>query len=391
MNYAAQYHIGNRECSRTAKAATVTPPAGSVRPLDAKHKRCERGAKGQPKISPHIASANGFLNSTFLPKLKSQETTEAGLDVGKAEKNIYGSLRRLAEHYGFEPMQTQFLGFPYNIAVSMWDTQNKLQRTASNWDNLRLVQKGKKIFFVSEERYRMGTTLYYIPVNPLFQMLHDPCRRKTAVLLTSVCAYLYHIADIPYYRQEHSYLNWHYEMLADWVEQDEETDETEIYRSEFREAEWIGDHIEQKLFNRDSLNFLGQRLRAFQPKDEFDRKCKILAADGLALYTEYPNESVFRNAPQHGEDTENDCGEPESIGMEKYISFMADTKGWLYHNLCECINNEFGEYGEIDEPSVIKLFDGSKLVQGNLFFEARLFTLINDLCDLLDTYNTTRR
>ncbi|PMX76362.1 hypothetical protein C1Y21_34515, partial [Pseudomonas sp. MPR-R2A3] len=80
------------------------------------------------------------------------------------------------------------------------------KQTGSNWDSLQLVQDRMKTFFISEERYQTGSTLYYIPVMPLFEMLHDPKRKRTAHLLVSVCSYLYHIADIPYYRQENSYL-----------------------------------------------------------------------------------------------------------------------------------------------------------------------------------------
>ncbi len=132
----------------------------------------------------------------------------------------------------------------------MWDAETKLKQNNANWDNLRLVQDSQKTFFTSEERYNTGTTLYYIPIVPLFQMLNDPKRKITAQLLVSVCSYLYHIADIPYYRQENSYLYWMYEMMNDWVEQDDYTEETDSCIAEIVKAEWIGERIEQKLFNR---------------------------------------------------------------------------------------------------------------------------------------------
>jgi hypothetical protein len=81
----------------------------------------------------------------------------------------------------------------------------------------------------------------------------------------------------------------------------------------------------------------------------------------------------------------------EAIGMEKYISFIADTKGWLYENLSDSINNEFNEYGIMEEPSISKSFDGSKVTQESLDFENRLFTLLDDLCSLLYNYKTTRQ
>lgn len=120
-------------------------------------------------------------------------------------------------------MQTRQFPYPYNMALAMSDMQEKLKQKVLDWEEIRLVQDSKKTYFVSEERYNTGSTLFYIPVASLYRMLHDRNRKKTAHLLLSVSAYLYHIADVPYYRQEASYLYWMYEMLNDWVEQDDYT------------------------------------------------------------------------------------------------------------------------------------------------------------------------
>ena len=222
-------------------------------------------------------------------------------------------------------------------------------------------------------------------------MLKDPKRKKTAQLLISVCSYLYHIADVPYYRQEDSYLYWLYEMHKDWVEQDEETDETETYKSELRNAEYIGDRIEQKLFNRSNLKVFEQRLSRFKSVDTFDRECWQIACNAFALYTEYPNATIFRNAPLSEQDPYDDDCENEAIGMEKYISFIADTTGWLYGSLSDTINNEFNEYGAMEEPTISKQFDGSEIPTANLDFENRLFDLLNDLSGLLYEYKTIEK
>lgn len=246
MNYATQHHIGNNQYTRTETTTAVTPTVGRVRKLATKTKGRKPSAERQAEIRTDSNATNGILKCTFLPKLKTAQSVQA---CQKTERDFYKSLSRLAEHYSIEPMQTQDFEFPYNVVLSMWDMETKVKRTNINWDSFKLVQDSKKTFFVSEERYNVGTTLYYIPIAPLFKMLKDPKRKKTAQLLVSVCSYLYHIADVPYYRQEDSYLYWLYETHKDWVEQDEETDETETYRSELRNAEYIGDRIEQKLYN----------------------------------------------------------------------------------------------------------------------------------------------
>ncbi|WP_444660030.1 hypothetical protein [Flavobacterium columnare] len=386
MNYATQHHIGNYQHTRTETTTTVTPTVGRVRKLDTKTKGCKPSTKGQTEIRTNSNATNGILKCTFLPKLKTVQSVQA---CQKTERDFYKSLSKLAEHYSIEPMQTKDFDFPYNIALAMWDMEIKVKRANINWDSFKLVQDSKKTFFVSEERYDVGTTLYYIPIAPLFKMLKDPKRKKNAQLLISICSYLYHIADVPYYRQEDSYLYWLYEMQKDWIEQDDETDETEAYKRELRNAEYIGDKIEQKLFNRSNLKVFEQRLSQFKSVDTFDRECWQVACDAFALCNEYPNATIFRNAPLPEQDPYNDDCENEAIGMEKYISFIADTKGWLYESLSDTINNEFNEYGKMEEPINSKSFDGSEITQGNLDFENRLFAVLDDLCTLLYDYKTT--
>lgn len=386
MNYATQNYIGNYNRSRTETATTVAPTIGRIRRLDEQTKGCQRSAKRQTKICTDSNATNGILKCTFLPKLKTTQSVQACGERAKTERNFYQSLSKLSEHYRIEPMQTKEFGFPYNIVLAKCDLETKLKRTVTNWDSLRLVQDSKKTFFISEERYDTGTTLYYIPIVPLFKMLHDPKRKKTAQLLVSVCSYLYHIADIPYYRQEESYLYWMYEMHKDFVEQDDETEDTESYKNELKKAETVGDRIEQKLFNRINLQLFEKRLNNFKTLDEFDQECWQVAYKIFALFMEYPTTSIFRNASISEQDPYNGDYDNEVIGMEKYISFIADTKGWLYESLSDCINNEFNEYGVMEEPTISKRFDGSEMQASNLDFENRLFELLNDLCGLLYEY-----
>ena len=387
MNYATQHHIGNYQHTRTETTTAIAPTVGRVRQLATKTKGRKPSAERQAEIRTDSNAPNGILKCTFLPKLKTAQSVEA---CQKTERDFYKSLSKLSNHYSIEPMQTKDFEFPYKIALAMWDMENKVKRTNSNWDGFRLVKDSRKTYFISEERYNTGTTLYYIPVVPLFKMLKDPKRKKTAQLLLSVCSYLYHIAQIQYYRQEESYLYWLYEMMNDWVEQDEETEETESYKSELRNAEYIGDRIEQKLFNRTNLKVFKQRLNRFKSVDMFDKECWQVACNAFALCTEYPNTTIFSNATLPEKDPYDD-DENEVIGMEKYISFIADTRGWLYESLSDTINNEFNEYGAMEEPTISKRFDGSEIPTANLDFENRLFGLLNDLSGILYEYKTIEK
>ncbi|MBF7092577.1 hypothetical protein IUY40_13655 [Flavobacterium sp. ALJ2] len=390
MNHAQTYHIGDIQITRTKKSKAVAPTAGRVRPLDAKTQRCKRSSERQTQISTSGNVANGFLKTSFLPKLEENNTVQVRQKTAKTEKDFYKSLSELAEHYKIEPMQTNQFEYPYNMALAIWDIEEKLKERVLNWQEIRLLQDSKKTYFISEEKYNTGTTLYYIPIEPLYQMLHDPKRKKNAQLLISVCSYLYHIANIPYYRQEDTYLYWMYEMHKDWVEQDDEAEKTETYKCEFNKAELIGDCIEKKLFNRINLQVFEQRVNSFKSFDTFDKECWQMASNAFTLYTEYPYTSIFRNAPIKN-DPESEPEEYEVIGMEKYISFISHTRGWLYVSITDSINNEFNEYGSMEEPTIYKCFDGKDITNNSLDFENRLFALLNDMCFLLYNYETTRK
>jgi len=385
MNYARDNYFGNSETARAKKTKAIARTAQRVHEFDAETQRCRRGAERQTKVSACGDATNGFLKVSFLPRLHENKTVQAGQQSLKMQSDFYTSLDRLALHYGIVPMQTRHFGYPYNTALALWDLEDKLKKSAGNFSELRLLQDSHRTYLLSEEKFDTSTTLYYIPIEPIYQMLKDPKYKKNAQLLLSVCSYLYHSADVPYYTEHGSYLYWLYEMHRDWTEQDEDREENERYVREFDKAELIGDCMGQKIFSPMNLTFFEKRLNTFESHNVFDRECLDVAQKAFALHSDYPNESIFRNAPIHDEEEDEET-ENESIGMEKYISFISNTKGWLYESIEESINNEFNEYGAMDEPTIVKCFEGSELTNKSLDFESRLFALLDELCALLHNY-----
>ncbi|MBX9886951.1 MAG: hypothetical protein K2Y30_03335 [Flavobacteriaceae bacterium] len=385
MNYAKYNPIGNSATARAKKTKTASRTARRVYGLDAEAQGRQRGTERQTNVGSCGDATDGFLKVSFLPRLQENKTLQACGDISKMESDFYSSLGSLAEHYTIMPMATRHFEYPYNMALAVWDLEEKLKKTVGNFSELRLLQDSHRTYLLSEEKYSTGTTLYYIPIEPIYQMLKDPKYKKNAQLLLSVCSYLYHSADVPYFRQQGSYLYWLYEMHREWTEQDEDREEKEIYVREFDKAEGIGDFMEQKIFNRMNLEVFEERLNGFKSRDAFDTLCMDTAKKAFALFIDYPNESIFRNAPTHDREEDEDT-ESESIGMEKYISFISDTKGWLYESIEESINSEFNEYCAMDEPTILKCFDGEELTQNSLDFESRLFALLDELCALLYNY-----
>ena len=381
---ATQHHIGKNKRSRRKRTTTITPTIGRVFTIASKTKDSERNTERQTKIRTHSNASNGFLKWRFLPKQEEIPTIQDGKEMEKTERDFYKSLSNFAKQYNVEPMPTQELEFTYNIALGLWDIENKIKQTNEDWNSFKLIRNDKNIHFVKEEKYVTGTTLYYIPIVPLFQMLHDKNCKRNAQLLLSVCSYLYRIADIPYYRQQSSYLYWIYEMHEDWIEQGDEAEEDlQEFRHQFKISKIIGDKIEKKLGNLKNLEVFEQRLNDFKPRNTFDQDCYKVASDAFALYSEYPKTTLFRNKPTLEQDPYNDDYGDKAIGMDMYISFVADTNSCLYRNIEESINAEFNEYGGMEEPTIYTPINGTAISKADFDFENRLFTLLEDLYKVL--------
>ncbi|WP_277014942.1 hypothetical protein [Flavobacterium lindanitolerans] len=196
-----------------------------------------------------------------------------------------------------------------------------------------------------------------------------------------MCCYLWRIADIPYYRDENSYLSWQYEMMSEWVANDEQTDETVGYIQEIRQAEWVGDFMEQKIRNPKNLEHFEKRIGRFRASSTIEVLCHKVAREAYALYTQYPYTPYYRHAKPHG-----DYGEDEAyevITIDRLVSFYANCEGWLNDSMIESLNCEFGEYGDMEEPALAKRFDGKPIESSSLDFENRLLNLIDDLIIVL--------
>ena len=395
MKYATKNCIGKNKNSRKTKAKTTAPTVGRVCRVDKTPKRHERSSERPSEISSDKSITDGFLKCTFLPKLKEknvqklasdeQNLTQIQIKNAKSERDFYQSLSQMAEHYRLNPTTTRHFGYPYNMALAIDDIQKQLKNKVRDWEEIRLIEEKGKTYFVSEERYNTGATLYYIPIVPLYQLSKNPKRKKVAQLLQSVCSYLYHIVKIPYYRKQDSYLFWMYEMVTEWITSDDENEETPIYLSEIKQVEHIGDFMEQKIYNQHNLTRFKDHLKNFKAKDGFDNDCFMLARNVFSLYEQYPNATIYQNLQQNTEE-DYEYEIETTVSIDKYISFCAKGKGLLFQTLFETVNSEFQECTTMEEPTVIKKFDGSIITNNNLDFENRLFPLIEELICILSNF-----
>lgn len=378
-----KYHIGNHKTSRRKKAKAIAPTTNGIFRIYETPERCFGYKERQAEIRSHQPTTNGFLKTTFLPKLRERKTEKLSeIEAKIRERDFYNSLSQLAEHYQIQTKPTKHFDYPYNIALALDDVEYQLKNKLEDWEEVRLIKTEEKIYLTSKEHYDTGSMLYYIPIIPLYKLSKNPKRKQATELLKSVYSYMYHIAQIPYYRDQNSYLYWMYEMIRDWIVSDDENEDTPTYLSELKQAEIIGKLMTKKIFSNQNLSRFKERLYAFQSKDKFDNDCFLLASKIFELYQNYPYVSIYRNAQiQRNFDQDEEFS---SLSMDKYISFCAEVKGWLFQTLFENVNMEFQEYASTEEPTIIKKFDGSDLTNINLDYEKRIFRLIEELIDLLN-------
>lgn len=394
MKYATKNYIGKNKNSRKTKAKTTAPTIRRICRLDETRQERFGNSERPTEISFNKSTTNDFLKCTFLPKLKEnnaqklasdeQNLTQIQRKNAKLESDFYQSLSQMAVHYRLNTMTTRHLGYPYNIALALDDIQKQLKNKVRDWEEIRLIEEKGKTYFVSEERYNTGATLYYIPIVPLYRLSKNPKRKQAVQILQSVCSYLYHIAGVPYYRKQNSYLFWMYEMVEEWLTSDDKNEETLFYLSEIKQAEQIGDFMEQKIYNHHNLTRFKVHLKNFKAKDSFDNDCFMLARKIFALYQQYPNATIYQNLQSN---TETEEYESDTIvSMDKYVSFCSEAKGLLFQTLFETVNSEFQECTTMQEPVVIKKFDGNNISNNHLDFENRLFPLIEELIYILNNF-----
>ena len=394
MKYATKNNLGKSKNTRKTKAKTTASTVGRICRLDEAGQKRFGNSERPTEISSDKSITNGFLKCTFLPKLKEnnaqklasdeQNLTQIQRKNTKLESDFYQSFSQMAVHYRLNTMTTRHLGYPYNIALALDDIQKQLKNKVRDWEEIRLIEEKGKTYFVSEERYNTGAILYYIPIVPLYQLSKNPKRKQAVQLLQSVYSYLYHIAKVPYYRKQDSYLFWMYEMASEWITSDDENDETPIYFSEIKQAEQIGDFMEQKIYNQNNLTRFKDHLKSFKAKDSFDNDCFMLARKIFSLYQQYPNATIYQNLQSN---TETEEYESDTIvSMDKYVSFCSEAKGLLFQTLFEAVNSDLQEYATMQEPRVIKKFDGRNITNNNLDFENRLFPLIEELIYILNNF-----
>lgn len=336
-----------------------------------------RSKKGKTKPTPSIPVGNGFLDFSFSPVAERQEELMNKIAV---EKSFFDSLLNLSKLYEFQPFETKSKIYPYNLYLAFEHAKECINTLRPGLQLVFLQDETHPACIATVKRYDTGTTLFYIPVYPLLKE-----NKKACGLLQSIFAYLLQVVKIPYFRDSSSFLFYNYETICEWVHDEPgEWSDTEFHEivAEFKSLKRNGDTIYRRINSPYHLQDFEKRLKNFNPVNNGEYELLNIATKVFALMNDFPGRNIFENILPGLIDP----GEEERISPEQYISFIWHDKGRIYEQLVEHVNACVQEFTAIDEPLVIQYFDHPQQKEiHDLRFETKLFDLLHDLCDHLNT------
>src|ERR1700753_2001085 len=148
--------------------------------------RCKGSQGKQTPAGAERVVADGFLNHRFLPVY---DTSAELPDEEKVEPVYLKAVGNLTAYYKIDLMEVRDYPYPYNILLSNWDISRHI-KTKGRYREIRIEEtEDRKINLSVTETLNTGSTLFYIPLLPLFKSLHLDGNR-CAPLLLSVCVYL---------------------------------------------------------------------------------------------------------------------------------------------------------------------------------------------------------
>lgn len=297
------------------------------------------------------------------------------------EKEFFTSLTYLCDFYGISLVRNKSISFPMNILAAYEELSAKLLDRNSNL-RLAIIQDDTHVATLATARpFDTNNTLYYIPCEPLYLFLEDNSRQPLADLCLSIFTYLFQVVEIPHHRQWASYLNQMYDMIEQWMIEEDQPEEAEYLEAELKELDenaGRGEYILQLISDCSHVNSFERRVADFQASGEVEADFLLTAKKALTLYLDFPNRSVM-DAIHPELIPEDDYGNG-IVHADKYMSFIWSFNDSVYDTLEDTINCDLQECSVIEEPFAMQFFDHIPDREVHDFdFENRLFSLIDDL------------
>lgn len=353
-----------------------------IRPAPEQTKGRGRNKKRQTVKRAGIHDTNGFLRQRLYP-LTTQDMSLK--KARKTEAEFFRSLDHLAQLYCFQPPDVAEMIYPQNICNAFAHAQSQMKLINKEIDLLILSDDEFGCSLATVRVLNTGTTLYYVPVEPLLRIIKQDEKKQMIRIVLSVFAYLCQVAKMPFC-DEGSFVGGNYTMIQEWMEEQPDEWEPAEFRerlSEIKNVFRYGKIIKRQIEKKIHLQQFASRVDRFVPASPVESELLQAAKKMNDLFIRYPNRSFFDNIHQsllYG-DTE------ESIPPDQYFSFFWSCDGWLCDDLMENINTSFQEIVALDEPLSIQLFhQPQQEIKHDLDFERELLSIICDLADALNKF-----
>lgn len=346
-----------------------------VRPLA----RCKRGATQSVKERTAGRSRNGFLKHQFKPFWAFDGNRD------RAKREFENSLSQLCSYYGLAIPQSVNNIFPQNI-YQTWQVVSEALKVEDKQMECIIVSDEQHIATLATvSRYDTGMNLYYIPVRPLWHWAQSSQGQRLAELLLVICAYLHQVVGIPFYTENGSYVGCQYQMIEDWVNDDEqEEEERQKQLDELYILHNAGLKLHGQIRNPHYLEQFADVVENFNPVDSWEQEWQAIGTEFLQLHRQYPQRAIFDNIHSGLLYPE----EEDRISADQYISFYWSGDGCLGDTLFDTVNCNFQEIAYMDEPMHLQKFDRQpENDKPDFDFEDRLFEQVWRFCKLLNDHD----
>jgi hypothetical protein len=381
-----KYEKGEEQNGENQKGKRAMETIRTIQQVNRKPRpltRCGAGTAQPVKKRATRINRNGFLTHTFQP-FWAYEGNKA-----RAEREFFRSLANLCTYYDLRIPDVTGLTFPQNIYRSWETTAERIKAIDQQLDCIILKDEQHEATLATIKQFSTGMTLYYIPVKPLWNWVQQAQQQALSEVVIAIFAYLHHVAGVPFYTEQGSYLHQQYNYLEEMINEDMQNDEEEdAHRqeelNELYTLQNAGIHLYRKIIIPQTLEQMEDLILKYSKSETCNPDWAILAIEFLQLYQNYPTRSFFDNIRP-------DLCHPEieeRVYAEQYISFYWSGNDCLQDSLFCMIDSEFQESGITDEPITVELFNTlTEKKDENFGFETRLLALINRLCELLNKHD----
>jgi hypothetical protein len=325
--------------------------------------------------------APAFLRHRFLPLVADHPILSRNRRV---QGEFFRSVGNLAQLYRLAVLEMTGLPYPLNIHATFVHLKQQLEKAHPALSLVIVQTKDGTITLATAKAVDLQSTLFYIPLLPIFNLLRRPKALQISPILLSLAAFIRQKMGVPDYRDRGSYMADVYSILEQWVDDtdaDRENKETELCYREFRRAEVVGDYMRRKLRQPVRITKLFSYLQAFEPVGTWQNRLLALGVDFLKLDLAFPDRSLFGEIPAGFLEGE----EEERVGKDYYLSFVYDNYSWLGEEMNDYIETSLQECPVVDAPLTVQYFDQPQSKEcHDSTYEMECLRLLNEFAYLLN-------